>query len=226
MPRPEQWEWSSYPGYRAPRRRQDWVAHEALLAAWRGDYGGKDPAAAYVRFVEAGLTAPPPSPFREAFGGWISGLPRFIDQLRTQAGPVLSNPPAPEALQLAGLDPELICCNVAEFYGLDRSALSHRYNPRLARAIAAWLCRRHNEAPHRVLAERPCLSCADSVPNRTRGLEARLRRSPGPAQELEQIMSQVRSRTVGPPIPDSLPRRIEASTAREKRGPLGTGNEI
>ena len=32
--RPEQWPWSSYPGYYAARRRQPWVAHEALLSAW------------------------------------------------------------------------------------------------------------------------------------------------------------------------------------------------
>ena len=109
VPRPEQWEWSSYPGYRLRQRRQAWVAHDALLAAWRGDYGGKDAAAAYVRFVEAGLKEPPASPFREAFGGWILDSRRFIDELRTRVGPVVTNPPAPEALQLAGLDPERIC---------------------------------------------------------------------------------------------------------------------
>ncbi len=34
--RPEQWEWSSYPGYRDARRAQPWVAHDALLAARQG----------------------------------------------------------------------------------------------------------------------------------------------------------------------------------------------
>ena len=86
--RPEQWEWSSYPGYRDPRRRQAWVAHDALLAAWRGDHGGEDARRAYVRFVEAGLTDPPPSPFREAFGGWVLGSERFVARLRSRAGPV------------------------------------------------------------------------------------------------------------------------------------------
>jgi hypothetical protein len=135
--RPEQWEWSSYPGYRMQQRRQPWVAHDALPAVWRGDYGGKDAAAAYVRFVEAGLTKAPGSPFREAFGGWILGSPRFIDELRSRAGPIVSNRPAPEAVQLAGLDPERICAAVAEFYGVDRSLLPRRYDPHLARAVAA-----------------------------------------------------------------------------------------
>ena len=51
------------------RRRQPWVAYDTLLAAWPSDRGGKGATAAYVRFVEAGLTAAPASPFREAFGG-------------------------------------------------------------------------------------------------------------------------------------------------------------
>jgi putative transposase len=34
--RPEQWAWSSYPGYRDPRRAQNWVAHDQLWRAWQG----------------------------------------------------------------------------------------------------------------------------------------------------------------------------------------------
>jgi REP element-mobilizing transposase RayT len=42
--RPEPWEWSSYPGYREPRRAEAWVAHDALLVleAWQGERGGRD----------------------------------------------------------------------------------------------------------------------------------------------------------------------------------------
>jgi hypothetical protein len=45
--RPEAWEWSSYPGYTEPARRYPWVAHRALLDAWKGEHGGDDPVAAY-----------------------------------------------------------------------------------------------------------------------------------------------------------------------------------
>ena len=38
VPRPEQWAWSSYPGYAFRRCRFDWVAHEQLLAAWSGEF--------------------------------------------------------------------------------------------------------------------------------------------------------------------------------------------
>src|SRR3954468_1632622 len=40
---PREWPWSSYPGYAEPARRFPWVAHERLLAAWGGEFGGNDP---------------------------------------------------------------------------------------------------------------------------------------------------------------------------------------
>ena len=33
-----------YPGYAKPSHRLPWVAHEALLSAWRGEHGGTDSA--------------------------------------------------------------------------------------------------------------------------------------------------------------------------------------
>ena len=57
---PDAWRWSSYPGYAEPSHRLPWVAHEALLSAWRGEHGGTVSARAYRRFVEAGLRSPLP----------------------------------------------------------------------------------------------------------------------------------------------------------------------
>jgi hypothetical protein len=124
------------------------VAHDALLAAWQGDQGGRDARRDYVRFVECGFDDPPPPPFREAFGGWVLGSERFVARLRSHAGPVLSNPPLAEARQLAGLDPKRIFAAVAAFYGLDEAALSRRHDPHLARGrsrpgSAAGTQRRH-----------------------------------------------------------------------------------
>jgi putative transposase len=192
--RPEQWEWSSYPGYRDSRRAQPWVAHDAMLQAWQGDHGGRDPRRAYVRFVESGLADPPPSPFHEAFGGWILGSERFVARLRSLAGAVRSNPPVPEARQLAGLDPKRIITAVAEFYGLEGSWLSRRGDPSLARPVVAWLCRRHTEASLRQLADWMGLSRADSVPNLTRRLEQRLKAT----SELSDDLADILRRAIAP----------------------------
>jgi hypothetical protein len=90
--RPQQWEWSSYPGYHQLQRRLPFVAYDALLRAWQGDRGGGDPASAYVGFVEAGLEQPPASPFREAFGGCVLGSTRFVARLRARSSPIRRRP--------------------------------------------------------------------------------------------------------------------------------------
>src|SRR5262249_17955468 len=83
----EHWQWSRYPGHVTPGRLWPWVGHEALLAAWRGEHGGRDTASAYGRFVEEGLVTPPAhhSGRSSAAGrwgrtassnGWGAGRPR------------------------------------------------------------------------------------------------------------------------------------------------------
>ena len=193
--RPELWKWSSYPGYFASERRQSWVAHETLLSAWGGEHGGTDPAGSYRRYVEAGLTDPPPSPFREALGHWVLGSAAYVERLRTLAGPIVADPPAPEARQLSGFDPEAICVAVREYYGLEDGSLSRRNDAHIARAIAAMLCRSHTEATLRDLAARFGLARGDSVPNLTRKAEVRLTTSPKLADEVDQIMRIVGQET-------------------------------
>jgi len=184
---PGAWRWSSYPGCVQPSQRRAWVAYDALLRAWRGEYGGKDPAAAYRRFVEAGLAQPPSSPFREAFGGWVLGSARFVERVRALAGPVGKDPLAPEARALAGLSVNAILAAVARYYGVAESELSRRHGSMEARAAAAWLCRRYAEAPQRELAPLLGLSGAGSVPNLTRWLDARLVERPELSEELSSI---------------------------------------
>jgi REP element-mobilizing transposase RayT len=214
--RPEQWEWSSYPGYRDRRRALPWVAHDELLEAWQGGHGGRDPRRAYIRFVESGLADPPPPPFREAFGGWILGSERFVARLRRLAGAVRSNPPSAEARQLAGLDPKRIIAAVAEFYGLEASSLSRRGDPHLARPVAAWLCRRHTAASLRQLAASLGLSRADSVPNLTRRLERRLKETPKLSYELAEILRRAIVPNGGELVAGAVPRLTSSAMKRPK----------
>jgi putative transposase len=194
--RPADWRWSSYPGYARASARLPWVAYDVLLSAWRGDPGGADAARAYRRFVEEGVKSPPPSPSREAVGGWVLGSERFLARLRELAGPLTSDPPLPGAgLLRGGRDPEAILEAVCRHYGIDRSVLASRGDPHIARAVAAWLCRRHSEAPLRELAPLLGLSRADSVPNLTRRIDARLRTEPRLAAELQRIMDGMRPGT-------------------------------
>jgi chromosomal replication initiation ATPase DnaA len=137
-----------------------------------------------------------------------------VARLRRQSVPIASNPPLAEARQLAGLDPKRILAAVADFYGLEVTSLSRRHDLHLARAVAAWLCRRHTEASLRELAEWLGLSRADSVPNLTRRLEARLKASPQLAGDLAEILSRVTG-----------PAELARSEAPRRSGPRKTKNK-
>lgn len=195
--RPEDWEWSSFPGYARRSRRADWVAHDSLLAAWSGEFGGREPAPAYRRFVASGIKNPPASPFRDAFDGWILGSSRFVSRLRSALDELSGETRSmvPEARRLRGLRPEEILDAVAAYYGVERSSLARPGDPHLARAVAAWLCRRHTQATLRQLAEPLGLSRPDSVPNLTRRIDAKIKSSPQIAQEVREILNQIQQET-------------------------------
>jgi putative transposase len=219
--RPEQWKWSSYAGYRDPRRAQNWVAHDQLLGAWQGDWGGKDSRSAYVRFVEAGLKDSPPPPFSEAIGGWILGSDRFVARLRKLAGGNPSKAPVAEARQLASLDPNRILAAVADFYDVDRASLAKRHDPHIARAVAAWLCRRHTEATLSELAVWLGLSRADSVPNLTRRLQTRLTLQPEMLNDFAEILRRATSDEA-----DRRRRTPNNSKNKRRQGSRKTKNKV
>jgi putative transposase len=206
--RPEEWAWSSYRGYVSPSKRCRWVCYEALLAAWRGDWGGDSPVDAYRGYVEAGLTAPPASPFRETFGGWVLGSKQFVERLRALAGGTESDPPLREARQLTKLDVATVLAAVAEFYDLEPGALLRRHDRHIARPMAAWLCRRHTQATLSAIAAELGLSRADSVPGMIRPLEARLKTSARLRRDLDAIGKRL---AAGTPAPDPV------STVARKR---------
>jgi hypothetical protein len=189
--RPEDWPWSSYPGYVTAAKRRGWVRYETLLSAWRGEWGGEDPTGAYRGYVEAGLSAPPASPFRETFGGWVLGSQCFVERLRALSGPALSDPPLREATQLAKLDAATVLAAVAEYYQREPAALQRRYDRHVARALAAWLCRRHTQATLSEVAAQLGLSRADSVPGLIRPFEARLKTTPRLLQDVDAIVRRL-----------------------------------
>jgi hypothetical protein len=121
-----------------------------------------------------------------------------------------SNPPVAKARQLAGLDPRRIFAAATSFYGLDDEALSRRYDPHVARAVAAWLCRRHTEASLRDLAVSLGLSRPDSVPNPTRRIETRLKTSPELSNDLAEILKRASS-------PDASDDRAIAKLSKTPR---------
>ncbi len=81
------------------------------------------------------------------------GSDGFVARLRKLAGATPLKAPIAEARRLASLDPKRILAAVADYYEVEPALLAKRHDPHMARAVAAWLCRRHTEATLADLAE-------------------------------------------------------------------------
>ena len=141
--RPENYRWSSYPGYIRAARTVPWVTYARVL----GEFGRTATTArrAYARFVRAGVDEPPPSPFAGALGGLLVGSERFVTRMRG----LLRDRPDDDALpELAPLKPrpalEKIAETAAAHFGQDASLWQPgRRVDDASRAVAAYLARRH-----------------------------------------------------------------------------------
>jgi hypothetical protein len=136
---------------------------------------------------------PPPPPFRHVVGGWILGSEGFVARVRKLAGATVTNTHILEARWLASLDPKRILAAVVDIYDVEPALLAKRHDPHIARAVAAWLCRRHTEATLAELAEWLGLSRADSVPNLTRRVEAQLKSQPELLHDFAAILRRATS---------------------------------
>jgi REP element-mobilizing transposase RayT len=76
--RPEQYAWSSYPGYHFGRMPLPWLNYGRVLA----EFGeGKEARARYRDFVAHGIGKKLPPPWANAIGGWLLGSPRFTAKI-------------------------------------------------------------------------------------------------------------------------------------------------
>ena len=141
--RPQDYPWSSYPGYVQARRAVAWVRTDRVLAEF-----GSDPAGArraYGRFVRAGVDVPPPSPFAKAVGGLLLGSDAFVARVQRMLQGRPDDAAVPQLRQLQPR-PELlrIVEEVASHFGHDPA--DWRCGRRVddaSRALAAYLARRH-----------------------------------------------------------------------------------
>jgi putative transposase len=140
--RPEQWAWSSYSGYHAPRRQLPWVTYERVLGEFGDD--ATSARAAYRRFVAEGLDRPPPSPLGAAVQGLVLGSDGFVQRIRGLLADRPDDPELPVLRQLRDVPPlERIIARAAEAFGEDAAGWTGgRRDDSIGRAVAAWLARR------------------------------------------------------------------------------------
>jgi len=133
---------SSYAGYIRAKASLPWVTYTRVL----GEFGRKAGQArrAYGRFVRAGVTEPPESPFAAAAGSLLVGSETFIARM----GSLLQDRDLDDALpQLAPLKPRPSLDEIAEVaaahFGQDTSRWqAGRRVDDASRAVATYLARR------------------------------------------------------------------------------------
>ena len=140
--RPEEWPWSSYPGYHRSSRQLPWVTYQRVLREFGRD--AEQARAEYRRFVMDGVETQPDCPWETAVQGLILGREQFVEKIRRllSGRPVDRSLPTVEALRPR---PSLsrIAEMVAHEFGADRAAWSAgRRVDDASRAAAAWLARR------------------------------------------------------------------------------------
>ena len=186
---PGSWKWSSYPGYARDRSRLEWVAYDELLASIAGEFGGSgsEPARTYRRYVTAGVSQPPRSPWSEAYHGWILGSQKFVDRVRAMVRDQPGRGRRRESRRMLGISIAQVSEVVCAEYGIEPSELARRGSRHPARAAMAYLARRHTTATNGELAGTLGVSRAESVPNLTRRFGSWLSNDPQTRKQLRRL---------------------------------------
>ena len=141
--------------------------------------------------MEQGIEQPPCSPFDSALQGWILGSQAFADRLRNLLTGDQAQPEIPADRVLRRVDLTLVWEATQEHYDLNAEALSQRGQHTEARAVAAWLAKRHTSATLRELATPLGLGRAQSVGNLTRRIDQARSKSRTLRRTIAQIESEI-----------------------------------
>jgi putative transposase len=158
---PEEYSFSSYPGYARKSRRVDWIAYDEHHRYWEGLNGGKDPAAAYRKYVKDGLINPF-DPTLDRLKDWVYGGTDFLERLLTLAdGDNQSrNQRRRRRTSVVSLD-EVINATAYE-YTVSAEEYDGFRSGAAGRDIAAYLCRRYTTSTLAEISLRFGLSHPDS----------------------------------------------------------------
>jgi len=187
---PEQYAYSSYGGYARKSRQVEWIAYDQHHRYWAGLNGGKDPAAAYRKYVREGLNHAV-APRVERFKDWVYGGEDFLkrmlakasgDDVRENARRIRRTPPL-SASQIIGI--------VAEYHGVAPLDYRKFRSSAEGRDLAAYLCRRYSGVTLRELSMEFGLTHPDGSANLVRRAKVRLKKSPKLRRECERIVQEL-----------------------------------
>jgi REP element-mobilizing transposase RayT len=185
--RPEQWKWSSYPGYQRPALRLEWVDYRTVLEEF-GKHEG-DARRAYREFMAAGLGRKLNNPVSKAAHGLVLGSDEFVRKVRRMLSGREVRAEVPTLGRLRrDVDLKALVERLARRLGAESSAWQpgRKVND-LARAKCAYALRQATGARHRELAAALGYRSASSVGAACR-LVQEAARSPRAKKELEALV--------------------------------------
>ena len=152
--KPEDWRWSSYPGYHLKRRALGWVDYGPVL----NEVGGANTAGRrrYRAFMAEGLGRPLDSPLASAAYGLALGSDAFVERIRQMVKSRGEDAELPQLSQMrARPDLEVVVRTSAQRFGDDPSRWGEgRRCDGIGRAVAAYVARRLRAASSREIAAR------------------------------------------------------------------------
>jgi hypothetical protein len=113
-----------------------------VYRVWQGEHGGRFSAAAYRRFVDAGVDHPPENPLATAIEGWLVGSQEFVARITHLIKSPKHGDEVPAARPLAGISLSEVLKQTADHFGFDMTSFARKHNRQQSRDIAAWLARR------------------------------------------------------------------------------------
>jgi hypothetical protein len=143
-------------------RQADWIAYEDHHRRWAGLHGGKDPAAAYRKFVKEGL-ANPPDPNLERLRDWVYGGEDFLKRMSAMDSGEDEGANCRRRRRLDPVTVDAILDATALQYGTSADTYCGYRSSAGGRDVAALLCRRWTTATFRELSGRFGLSHPDSA---------------------------------------------------------------
>ena len=189
--RPEQWQWSSYPGYRWKNRRVEWIAYDAVYRAWQGERGGRHAEAAYRRFVDEGVNKPAQNPLASAIDGWLIGSPQFAQRIQKMMESPKYADEVPAARRLNSLLLPEVLEQTADYFDVEVASFARKHSKQQSRDVAAWLARRLTTATLRELTDPFGLGHPDSVRSLLNRAAAAMDRSAKFRKEVNELRQKI-----------------------------------
>jgi len=136
---PEEYPWSSYPGYILKRKMIDWVEYSWVLGRF-----GEDASVSrkrYRAYVHAEVTE---SPLKDVYGQVILGAENFIEQTRKFIKGDISTEILARKKMQAVVEPRLVIESVAKIFGIDEAAVlgTGKRGKNAARNAAMYIMKR------------------------------------------------------------------------------------